>query len=314
MLETDRRARLRPCRTTTRSALLLALLATGSACQDPADAAIEAGDRYLAVGEVDAAIAEYKLGQRREGDRTDLLLRLGHAYAVQGDVDEALAYYEPLAEQRPEARHQIASDLVMLARTSRERGASENMARSLEPLLGWGLGFVPPDLQLALADHYGRDGNYPRSLSLYLATLAEETEPSPTLLYRTGRAYEELGGCDRALPYFERYVESASRRDPDRDAARWHYGNCLFQSADEERAAGRPRPALEKLDRMVELGVPRTLLDEAHFFRGEMLLSTGNPDAALAAYNEVLELNPSRTGSLVRRSEERIRQIRFGTE
>lgn len=272
------------------------------------------GDRLMAVGEPDRAIAEYKLAERQRGGDAEIRMRIGHAYASRGDVDEALEYFEPLAEEDPGLRHQIAADLIALAMDARERGAAENMARSLQPLLDWGLGYVPSDLLLSLARHYGRDGDYPRSLGLYLAVLADEDGQGSGILYEVGRAYEELGGCERALPYFRRYVEQAGRGDPERDAARWHYGNCLFVSADEDRAAGRPSAALEKLDEMVSFGVPRTLIDDAHFLRGEMLLSLGNTESALGAYQRVLDLNPSRTGSLVRRAEERIRQIRFGFE
>ncbi|MDH3733193.1 MAG: tetratricopeptide repeat protein [Gemmatimonadota bacterium] len=283
------------------------------ACEDPADRSVLLGDRLLAVGEMDAAIAEYKLAQRQHGDAEEIMLRLGHAYAVRGDVDEALAHYEALAENE-RYRHQIAADLVALATDARERGASENMARSVQPLLEWGLGYVPADLLLSLARHHARDGDHTRALSLYLAVLGEEDEPGPALFYETGRAYSSLGGCDRALPYFEQYVGMASRRAAEYDAARFHYGNCLFVSADEDRASGRPASAIQKLEAMVALGVPRTLLADAHFLRGEMYLSIGNNESALEAYQRVLDLNPSRTGAMVREAEQRIRQIRFGFE
>ena len=281
-------------------------------CQDPADQSIRLGDRLLAVGDTDSAIAEYKLAQRQRGDAAEIVLRLGHAYASRGDVDEALEYYRILAEEDDGYRHQVAADLVSLALDSRERGASENMSRSVEPLLEWGIGYVPVDLLLSLARHYTRDGDHSRALSLYLAVLSEDDAPGPVVLYETGRAYAELGGCDRALPYFEMYIEQANRRTDAYDSARFHYGNCLFVSADEDRASGRPAAALEKLNEMVELGVPRTLMSNAHFLRGDMYLSIGDSQAALEAYQRVLDLNPSRTGAMVREAERRIRQIRFG--
>lgn len=307
----SRRARRFATAARRAAALALALLAV-TGCRNEAERSMRTGDRLMAVGETDRALAEYKLAERQRGGDVDIRLRIGHAFASRGDVDEALEYYRPLAEENPELRHQIAADLVALSMTARERGAAENMARSLQPLLDWGLGYVPSDLLLSLARHYGRDGDYPRSLGLYLAVLGDVESHEPAVLYEVGRAYEELGGCERALPYFGRYVEEARRGDPERDAARWHYGNCLFVSADEDRAAGRPSAALGKLDEMVSLGVPRTLIDDAHFLRGEMLLSLGNTESALGAYQRVLDLNPSRTGAIVRRAEERIRQIRFG--
>lgn len=292
--------------------LALAPFLTG--CQDPADDSLRLGDRLLAVGDTDAAIAEYKLAQRQTGDSDEILLRLGHAYALRGDVDEALAHFGPLAEDDDSYRHQIASDLVAMAMQARERGAAENMSRSVQPLLEWGLGYVPSDLLLSLARHHTRDGDHPQALSLYLAVLSEHDDPGPAVLYETGRAYSELGGCDRALPYFEQYIDRASRRAAEYDAARFHFGNCLFASADEDRASGRPAAAIEKLEQMVELGVPRTLLPNAHFLRGEMYLSIGRNQEALEAYQRVLDLNPSRTGAMVREAEQRIRQIRFGFE
>ncbi len=292
--------------------LALALVLAVAACEDPADRSIALGDRLLAVGDAEEAIAEYKLAQRIRGDTDELFLRLGHAYSIRADVDGALGYFEPLVERAPDLRHQIASDLVAMAYESRDRGALENMSRALQLPLAWGLGYVPRDLERSLAEHYANDGDYTRALSLYLTLLADDGEPAASDLYQTGRAYKEMGGCDRALPYLAQYVEGVSRRDPTRDAARYHYGDCLFLSADEDRAAGRPSAALGKLTTMVELGVPRSHLVQAHFFRGEMLLSGGNTDEALRAYTRVLELSPNRTGAQAVRAEERIRQIRFG--
>lgn len=283
-------------------------------CQDPIDRSIALGDEYLAVGDAEKAIAEYKLAQRVGGDSDALLLRLGHAYAARGDVDEAIAHYETLDERTEAYRHQIAADLSRMAAVARADGASENMARSLQPLLEWGLGYIPPDLQQSLAAHYANEGDNTRSLSLYLAVLAEDEAPAPGVIYQVGLAYEQMGGCDRAIPYFRDYLDVVRRNDPNRDAAQFHYGNCLFISADEDRAEGRPGAALTKLEEMVELGVPRTLMVDAHFLRGEMLLSGGDTETALEAYGRVLELNPTRTLALARRAEERIRQIRFGFE
>lgn len=264
------------------------------------------------MGDNDAAIAEYKLARRQRGDEPAVLLRLGHAYANRGDVDEALEYYGALLQRDSSYVYQAAADLTALAAKAREQGARENMARALQPVIGWGLGHVPRDLQLALASHFWRDGDYVRSLALHLSALEDSTEIQPVVYYEVARAYEELSGCDRALPYFEVFMDRAGRRHSQMDGARWHYGNCLFLAADEDRASGRPSAALQKLGRMVRLGVPRTYMDDAHFLRGEMYLGIGDTESALAAYQRVLELNPARSGALVRRAEERIRQIRFG--
>lgn len=299
-------------RRTKGASLALAL----AACGEPVDPSLVRGDRYLAVDDTDEAIAEYLLARRVRGDTDEVLLRLGQAYAARGDIDEAITVYETLAERDPGLRHQAAATLAGFARSARDRGASENMARALEPLLGWGMGYLPADLQRALADYHAAAGDDALSLALRLALLAEGDAPDPEVMYEIGLAYKELGACTRALPFFRSYLEGFDGRgpNPDRDAAGFQYGDCLYASADEDRAEGRPAIALEKLDEMVDLGVPRPLMVDAHFLRGELQLALGDTNEALASYARVVELNPTRTHALVRRAEERMRQIRFGFE
>ena len=82
--------------------------------------------------------------------------------------------------------------------------------------------------------------------------------------------------------------------------------------AEEEQREGRSRSAEAHLDALIEQGVPRTLLDRAHFDRGEILLERGAYEAAESDFLAVLELNPARSGPLVAMAEERIREIRYG--
>lgn len=298
--------------------LALALLVLGGACADPAEQSVRRGDRLLGAGDVDEAIAEYRLAIRQGGETPDKLVRLGNAYAIRGDADEALRHYELLLSTDSTYRYQMAGDLIDLGRSAMARGNRESMARAVRPLLDMGIGLVPVDLRLAVARHYWEDGDYVRALPLYLSVLSEagvddpENGPPPSVFYEAGRAYEELGGCLESLEYFRRYLDAAGPRAGEVPSARWHYGSCLFEVAEANHAAGRPGAALENLDRMIRLGVPQTLLDRAHFLRGELLMALGEDARALAAYEEVLRMNPARSGPLVQRAEARIRQIRFG--
>ena len=119
--------------------VVFSLVTTG--CEDPAYRSMTLGDRLLAVGDTEEAVAEYKLAQRLRGETNELLLRLGHAYSLGGDVNEALGYFERLVEQDARFRYQVASDLVALAVEAQGRGATENMVGLLEPLMGWGFGY-----------------------------------------------------------------------------------------------------------------------------------------------------------------------------
>ena len=289
--------------------VLVMLITVPSACGGEPDTALSRGDRLLAAGETDAAIAEYKLAIRQEGRTPEVLLRLGHAYASEGDVDATLQYLRPLLAVGDEHEFQIAAELSEAARVARDRGSPDNMARALEPVLAMGVGRVPSDLLLPLARYYAELSDWNRALPLYLAVLEGE-DPSNAAVLETARAFQEVGGCREAIGYFERYLEEADRRN--RAEANWEYGSCLFEVSEADRAQGRPADAAVRLDRMIELGVPRNLLDRAHYNRGEIRMAFGNLEEAEADFLAVLELNPVRSGPLVRLAEERIREIRFG--
>ncbi len=285
-----------------------ALFVFVSGCGGGEASAIDRGDRLLAQGEVEAAIAEYKLALRQEGERPEILLRLGGAYADEGDVEAVLEYLRPLLSE-DDYRLQVVAELSEAARVAAERGSPDNMARALEPVLALGIGLMPADQLLPLARYYAGLSDWTRALPLYIAALESEDVSNEALL-EVARAFQEVGGCQEALGYFERFMEAASRRN--RDEARWEYGACLYDVALATRAGGDPAEAARLLDELIEQGVPRNLLDKAHYNRGEIRLAFGDLTGAEEDFLAVLELNPVRTGPLVRLAEERIREIRFG--
>ena len=290
---------------------LVALTAIVSACGGSPDDAIERGDRLYGAGQTDAAIAEYRLAFRQRGPEPEVLLRLGEAYAGRGEAEASLRYVRILLDADSTYVFQAAAILSKAARVALEKGAPDNMARALSPVERIGIGLIPPDLQLALARHYAGLSDYGRALPLFLAAAEADSLPLGVAL-ETARTFQELGGCREALGYFERYLGQGSRRNTDRAGARWQYGNCLFEVAEEERRRGRNNSARSHLDALIEQGVPRTLLDRAHFERGEIRLAAGEYESAETDFLAVLELNPARSGPLVQMAEERIREIRYG--
>jgi tetratricopeptide (TPR) repeat protein len=273
--------------------------------------AIDRGDRLFGDGRPEAAIAEYKFALRQESDER-ALLRLGAVYGMRGDIETSRRYYAELLAVDSSYRFQVAAGLSAAARNALERGNRESAARALQPLVELGTGMVPRDLTLPLARHYWEDNEFEEALPLYLKVLADSSEVEPDVLYETARAFQELGACREAITYYERYLSGAARNARRRPEAEWSLGNCLYEAAEEDWQSGRPAAAQERTARLIQLGVPRTLQDRAQFLYGELSLALGERDAALSAFEEVLRLNPSRTGPLVERAEARIREIRFG--
>lgn len=293
-------------------AALAACAVAAAGCGDPAGASLDRGDRLVGEGDVEAAIAEYRLAQRQRGDDPEVLSRLAHAYVANGDLGAGLEIYGRLLESDSSWRYQASADLVEAAREALGTSGRERMGRALEPVVPWGMELIPVDLRRELAALKFDRQEFEAALPLLLSVLHESEEPSPVVRYRVARTYQELGGCREALEHFEAYLDSEGPGGGEAGSARWHYGTCLYEVAREDRRRGDAGEALARLDRLVEVGVPRTLMDRAQYSRGEILAERGRDEEALEAFRQVLRLNPARTGPLVSSAEEWIREIRFG--
>lgn len=287
------------------------VLISVGACRGDIRDHVRWGDRLQVLGRSEAALAEYQVALRQRGPEPEVLVRLAHGYAKLDRFDDASEFYGRLLTADSSYRDQAVADFLLMARRALGRGDQARMARALEQVQAIRPGAIPDDLVRPLAQRYYQLGDYERALPLLL-TAESEASASDRLAwwYALGRTYEGLGDCRQALGYLERYLGTGARGERAREA-RWYAGGCAYRVAQENRAVGRPAEALRLLELVIEFGAPPALLDEAWFDRGEILYSLGRFDEALLAYREVLELNPSRTGRLVRQSEDRIRAIRF---
>ena len=295
------------------SAALAVLLSSVAAGCGSADGAVERGDRLAASERLQEAAAEYQLAIRREGRRTEVLARLAEVKVRQGELGESIDLYGELLEADSAFRPAAAAGLLSLAEEARREGQTDRMLRALEPVLEIGLDWVSDSLRLAAAEGFWERGDPARALPLYLSVVGapEEIESTGVLLH-VARSYEDLGGCTEALPYFSEYLDRVRSPGARRTSAQWHYGSCLFEVAGRHREAGESRDAAETLSRLLELGAPRPLMDDAHYARGEALLALGRQEDAREDFEAVLRMNPARSGPLVQQAERRLRELRYG--
>jgi tetratricopeptide (TPR) repeat protein len=273
-----------------------------------------AGDRLLGAGRSEEAIAEYQVALRRRGDRADVLLRLAHGYAHLDRFEEASDYYSRLLAIDSSYADQAVADFLGLAGRALERSDRARMARALQQVEAIRPGNVPQDLALPFARYYYELREYAEALPFYLSAVAASPDSvEPAVLYELAGVYYELRECGQALVHYRAFIRTRPPREQ-RDDARWHAGQCAYELAKKDRLAGRPSEALEKLDLVIALGSPQALLDDAWFDRGEILFALGEFDEAVSSFQQVLDLNPTRTGRLVRAAEDRIRSIRYRPE
>lgn len=305
------------------AALLAActLVALLGACGGPStdDDAVRRGDQAYAQNRWEEALAEYRLAVRQGADDPSTLARVAQTYAMLGRVDDAGSYYREAAQLDPEFTDQAVSELMRMARDARASNDRFAMATAVETALQLRPGVGVGEMALDLARHYFRSGQYGRALPFYQKAMAEATDSAPDIVFEVGQAFEEIGDCEHALVYFERFREMV--RPWQRGEVDWYIGTCAFNLARQVRTESRvgltesarareTERALGLVDRTLEVGEPRNLQGQAWFEKAEILSDLGRCDAAMDAYARVRDVEGS--GPLVERAQDRFDEIRFG--
>ena len=298
---------------TSRSVLLLLALAAACSPRTSEENAVRRGDEAFAQGIYEEALAEYRLAVRQGADDPEVTARVAHTYALMGRVDDAGAYYKDAVAREPELTDQAVSDLMRLAQAAHATGDRFAMATAVETALQLQPGIGVGGMGLALARHYYTNGEFGRALPFYQMALAGARDSVPQIVFEVGRAHEEIGDCEHALLFFDRF--RAMVRPWQRGEVDWYIGTCAFNLARELRSGTLdPRQlqrALELVDRTVEVGEPRNIQAQAWFEKGEILAELGECQAAMEAYAQVRYADQA--GSLVERAQSRFDEIRFGT-
>jgi tetratricopeptide (TPR) repeat protein len=272
---------------------------------------ITRGDQAFAKGDLEEALAEYRLALAQGGTDPETYARVAHTYVALGRVDEAREHYRSAVEGDSALADQALADFVHLAREENRAGDRYGMASAVQTALEFRSGISLDDLVLPLAQHYSEVGEYGRALPFYQKALsAMDPDSVPRLLFDVAVAYDEVGDCESAVIYYQDYRDRLDRWS--RGEVDWRLGNCSFELARNRWADGEEEEALEFLDTLLEIGEPRNRLARGYFIRGEILGYRGECEAAIEAFQQVPIMDPSGNSAVVDSAELRIDQIRFG--
>ena len=297
------------------------VICVGVGCvpQDIEMGAVQRGDEAFAQANYEEALAEYRLAIRQGADDPYVTARVAHTYARMGRVDDAGAYYADAAARDPDLIDQAISDLMHLAMIARDENDSFAMATAVESALQLRPGVGVGGMSLSLARHYYRSGEYGRALPFYQMALTDAVDDSqPDVVFEVGVAHDEIGDCETALLFFERFV--AMVRPWERSEAEWHIGKCAHTIAkglldqaleeDSQQMQAELERALKLVNRVVEVGQPQTIQAQALFEKGEILDGLGRCQEAMDAYSQVRFVDQA--GTLRVLAQDRFDEIRFG--
>jgi tetratricopeptide (TPR) repeat protein len=274
------------------------------------ESSIRRGDEAYARGDLDAALAEYRLAVRRGSTDAPALARVAHTYAKMGRIDEAGDFYHQAVDEDPGYADQAVSDMVRLARAARDREDLFGLASAMETAMSFRPGITMQDMALPLARHYFRSGEYATALPYYQTSIADlQGDSIPDVVFEAASAYDEVGDCRRALLYYEEYRAAISRYQ--RGEVDWKIGSCSLRLAQELRSEGVEDEALAHIERTIALGEPRSLQAVAYFEMGEILSDLGRCEEAMDAFLQVRRVDQTGTSPLVERAQWRYDELRF---
>jgi len=294
--------------------ILLTLAAAACSAGSTEESSLARGDQAFAQGNYEEALAEYRLAVRQGAEDAETLARVAHTYAMMDRVDDAGTFYGEAVQRDSTLDDQAVTDLMRMALDARARKDRFAMASAVETALKMRPGIGVSDMSLDLARHYFQAGEYGRALPFYTQALAQAADSATSdIVFEVGQAYEEIGDCEHALIFFERFREMV--RPWQRGEVDWYIGTCSFNLARETLAEPEQTPdelegALARVNRTIEVGAPRNIQGQAWFEKAEILSELGECQAAMDAYARVRTVDNS--ASLVDRAQDRFDEIRFG--
>ena len=277
------------------------------------ESAVRRGDVAFAQGNFEEALAEYRLAVRQGSDDPGTAGPGGAYLRDDGSGGRCGLLLRRAAARDPEVTDQAVSDLMRMARG--RRGAQRPLrdgdrgGDGAVPAPGLGVG----RMALALARHYFQTGEYGRALPFYQKAMAEATDSAPDIVFEVGQAYEEIGDCEHALVFFERF--RAMVRPVAARRGRLVHRNLLVQPGTRparplpRRTGIWRRPSAWSIARW-RWGSRGTSRPKRGSRRARSSSELGRCDEAMEAYAQVRYADQA--GSLVDRAQARFDEIRFG--
>lgn len=255
----------------------------------------ERGDRAYTDDEFTVALTEYRLALRQAAPDAELRAKAAMAALHAGDLSAAAEEYGAMAEENDSRVAEAADGLERVARTALNDGDRAALEAALVGFQRVAEGRAIGSFARELA---GGLGDAPRSqealqVLLYAAAAAPDAGQQDSLMFVYGSVLRRLGRCEAAADVFESLARR-QRQPALVDQAQVAGASCALRVGQSEMSRGAPQAAEEWFQRAARIGGDNLYGREGYLRLGDVRLTLGEYDAALAAYERAaLGLSPS---------------------
>jgi len=261
--------------------------------------------KFIKEWNYDRALTEI-IAFRKQQD-AEIQYLLGYCYLKKNEFGEAATYFknslaitDVFKDSVLNLYNVLAQNAIKIDEPTRALFLYQEMAQLVPEYEQANNLFLSGDLNF-------EQGKYVLSAEAYTKALEIDSTSSQAkeAKHKLIKALTECGSLDFALQLAEAEYEKL------KTAAN------LLQLSDIRFALGKKLFHAELLDsaiiffgEIISNQEPKSLLDDAHFYLGEIYLKKNMLGAALKAYKKVLRLNPYEKGEIIKQTKERIKEIK----
>ncbi len=263
--------------------------------------------RFINELNYERAIMEI-LNYRNEQD-AEVNYLLGYCYLKKNEYEEAGRYFEKSLQIAPLFRDSIIAVYNSMAKKLLKISDLNRALILYQKLVELIPDYKEADNLFLIGDLNFEQGNFPAAISAYKRGF--EIDTASYIAKKSMRNYiKALIECDslrEALILAENeYKKSRSAENIIRlGEIKYLLGLKLFNR-------GLSDSARSLLFGVISLGEPKSLIDDAYFYIGEIYYSLDSLEQAIETYKKVIRLNPYQKGELVKKAQQRLKEIREG--
>lgn len=266
---------------------------------------IENARTFIREWNYDRALTE--IISLRHSKNAEIQYLLGYCYLKKNEFDEAALYFE----QSLATSHMFRDSILSLY-----NGLAHNALRIDEPeralYLYQECARLIPEYDQAnnlflVGDLHFEKGTYPAAVEAYSRALEIDStsEKAKNIIPQLITALRESNRFARALRL------ARDEYDKLKTAANlWQLSSVQYAVGVKLFEEGNLDSAKVFFDHIIASQEPKSLLDDAYFYAGEIYFLKNNYPLALEAYKKVLRLNPYEKGDVVKKAKARIEEIK----
>jgi len=221
---------------------------------------------------------------KKDTSEIKVKILLGEVYRIQGREEEALKVYLSCGiPGSEEEKNKLVEGLFKLGYQSERKGKKHLARASYERIL-----LIQPEYDLGegfrlLAELYFSRHDYEKASDYYRRYLESGGESTRVLLNYSRTLYE----IDSFFNVTEMEEELKKLESAE---AYWILGNSLLKVAEKLKEKEEEDSSLLFLSRLIALGRPEVLMDDAFYLKGTILERKGDTLSAIRCYRKVLHL------------------------